>query len=44
MKLVFASKQKNKIKEIQQLLPSSIEIVSLKISVVMRRFQKTVDT
>ena len=30
MKLVFASNNKNKIKEIQQLVPSTIQIVSLK--------------
>ena len=30
MQLVFASNNKNKIKEIQQLLPNSIEILSLK--------------
>lgn len=44
MKLVFASNNKNKIKEIQQLLPSSIEIVSLEDIGCHEEIPETADT
>ncbi|CAM2895489.1 non-canonical purine NTP diphosphatase [Flavobacterium frigoris] len=44
MKLVFASNNKNKIKEIQQLLPSTIEIVSLEDIGCHEEIPETADT
>ncbi|MES2239700.1 MAG: non-canonical purine NTP diphosphatase [Bacteroidota bacterium] len=44
MQLVFASNNKNKIKEIQQLLPSSIEILSLEAIGCHEEIPETADT
>lgn len=44
MKLVFASNNKNKIKEIQQLLPDSIEILSLETIGCHEEIPETSDT
>lgn len=44
MKLVFASNNKNKIQEIQQLLPSTIEIVSLEDIGCHEEIPETADT
>ncbi len=44
MQLVFASNNKNKIKEIQQLLPSSIEILSLESIGCHEEIPETADT
>jgi XTP/dITP diphosphohydrolase len=44
MKLVFASNNANKIKEIQQLIPASIEIVSLKDIGCTEDIPETADT
>jgi len=44
MKLVFASNNANKIKEIQQLLPSTFEIVSLKDIGCTEDIPETADT
>jgi len=44
MKLVFATNNKNKILEIQQLLPESIEIVSLKSIGCFEEIPETADT
>ncbi|GGA86718.1 non-canonical purine NTP pyrophosphatase [Flavobacterium palustre] len=44
MKLVFASNNKNKIKEIQQLLPDSIQILSLEAIGCHEEIPETADT
>ena len=44
MKLVFASNNANKIKEIQQLIPSSIEVVSLQDIGCTEEIPETADT
>lgn len=44
MKLVFASNNKNKIKEIQQLIPQSIEIISLEDIDCTKDIPETADT
>ena len=44
MKLVFASNNANKIKEIQQLIPASIEIVSLQDIGCTEEIPETADT
>ncbi|MFA9188090.1 non-canonical purine NTP diphosphatase [Flavobacterium sp. FBOR7N2.3] len=44
MQLVFASNNKNKIKEIQQLLPSTIEILSLESIGCYEEIPETADT
>lgn len=44
MKLVFASNNKNKIKEIQQLLPNSIQILSLEAIGCHEEIPETADT
>jgi XTP/dITP diphosphohydrolase len=44
MKLVFASNNKNKIKEIQQLLPPTIEIISLEEIGCYEEIPETADT
>ena len=44
MKLVFASNNVNKIKEIQQLVPSTIEIISLKDIGCFEEIPETADT
>ena len=44
MKLVFASNNKNKIAEIQQLLPPSIQIVSLEEIGCFEEIPETADT
>lgn len=44
MQLVFASNNKNKIKEIQQLLPASIEILSLETIGCHEEIPETADT
>ena len=43
MKLVFASNNKNKILEIQQLLPSTIEILSLEAIGCFEEIPETAD-
>lgn len=44
MKLVFASNNKNKIKEIQQLLPNAIELLSLEAIGCQEEIPETADT
>ena len=40
MKIVFATNNLDKIKEVQSLIPSHITLVSLNLLGVMKRFQK----
>ena len=44
MKLVFASNNKNKIQEIQALVPNSIQILSLEEIGCTRRYPETAET